>query len=98
MSRIVLFICALMQAQVIVSVALSPTTICPERCDDDGPDGRCPPACLSCAPSAHAPTPLPVPLVTVPSVQRERLAVVATIHPPEPDPADILHVPKHLLA
>ena len=47
MSRVVLFICALMQAQVIVSVALSPTTICPERCDDDGADGRCPPACLS---------------------------------------------------
>ena len=98
MSRLVVFICALMQAHVIESIALSPTTICSERCDDDGPDGRCPPGCLSCAPSAHAPTPLPAPPVTVPSVQREWLSVVAALHPLEPDPADILHVPKHLFA
>src|SRR5437879_9430259 len=59
MTRVLLFLFAVMQAQVIVSLALVPSTICPERCQDDGPDGRCPPACLSCASSAHPAPPLP---------------------------------------
>ena len=98
MTRVLLFLFAVMQAQVIVSVALVPSTICPERCQDDGPDGRCPPACLSCPSSAHPAPPLPAPLVTVPYVHREALPVVANALPPQPEPADIFHVPKRLLA
>ena len=98
MTRVLLFLFAVMQAQIVVSVALVPSTICPERCQDDGPDGRCPPACPSCLSAAHPAPPLPARLVTAPSVHREALPVVANALPPQPEPTDIFHVPKRLLA
>src|SRR2546430_16469342 len=93
MTRVLLFLFAVMQAQVIVSVALVPSTICPERCQDDGPDGRCPPACLRCASSAHPRPPLPAPPGTEPPGHREPLPVVATALPPQPEPPAIFHAP-----
>ncbi|MFN8545557.1 MAG: hypothetical protein U0807_15310 [Candidatus Binatia bacterium] len=96
--RAVLFLFAMMQAQVMVSLAIAPTMICPERCADDGPDGRCPPACPSCAPSTHTAA-LGLACVPVtPAVVRERVPSVAILRPTDPEPADIFHVPKCLLA
>jgi hypothetical protein len=98
MSRALLFIFAMMQAQVVVSLAIAPTTVCPERCADDGPDGQCPPLCLSCPSSSHTAAPVLASVVAVPTVRREPLPAGATLRPTEPEPGDIFHVPKCLLA
>jgi hypothetical protein len=98
MSRALLFVFAIMQAQVMVSLAIVPTTICPERCADDGPDGRCPPACPSCPSSAHTPAPALACTPVTPTEFREAMPRVASLRPDEPEPGDILHVPKRLLA
>jgi len=96
--RAVLFSFALMQAQVMVSLAIAPTTICPERCANDGPDGRCPPACLSCSPSTHTAAPVFACPPVTPAVVREPVPWIASVRPADPEPADIFHVPKRLLA
>jgi hypothetical protein len=97
MSRALVFVFAMMQAQVVVSLAMAPTTICPERCPDDGPDGQCPPACVTCPASAHTATPVTAGVVAIPIVRREPVPPIATVPPAEPEAGDIFHVPKHLL-
>ena len=98
MLRALLFVFAIMQAQVMVSLAIVPTTICPEHCADDGPDGRCPPACPSCPSSTHTAAPVLACAPVTPTVFREPMPPVASLRPGEPEPGDIFHVPKHLLA
>jgi hypothetical protein len=98
MSRVLLFVFAVMQAQVVVALAIAPSTICPERCPDDGPDGRCPPVCLTCPLSSHPATPLPARVASVPVVRWEALPRRATVPVTEPEPDRIFHVPKPLLA
>src|SRR5262245_29808691 len=96
--RAVLFFFALMQAHVIVSLAIGPTMICQERCPEDGPDGRCPPACLSCPASTHTPAPVFACTPVKPAEVREPVPSVSSVQPLDPEPADIFHVPKRLLA
>ena len=71
---------------------------CPEGCPDDGPDGQCPPVCPSCPVSSHTAAPGRSPGLASPAVQREPLPVRSAMRPSEPEPADIFHVPKRLLA
>ena len=98
MSRALLFLFAVMQAQVVVTLAIAPTTVCPERCADDGPDGQCPPACLSCPPSSHTAAPVLACVPVTPTVRGEPVPTVASLRPAEPEPGDIFHVPKPRLA
>jgi hypothetical protein len=98
MSRALLLVFALMQAQVVVVLAAVPTTVCPERCADDGPDGRCPPVCLGCPSSSHTPAPAGARVPLVPAARHEPVPCVADRGPAEPEPREILHVPKALRA
>ncbi len=98
MSRATLLLFALMQAQVIVPLVIAPTMICPERCADDGPDGRCPPACVSCTPSTHTAAPVAAWADVTPSVVRECVPAVTMLRPVDPEPRTVFHVPKRLLA
>ena len=98
MSRLLSLLLALTLAHVVVSIAIVPSTICQERCADDGPDGRCPPVCLSCVPTGHAASPVYVAVWPAPAVRHEALTARAAIVPGDPEPHDIFHVPKALLA
>jgi hypothetical protein len=98
MSRALVFLLAVVQAPAIVSLAVAPTAICPERCPDDETDGRCPPACASCPASTHTVAPVLAAAPVAPAVVRQPVAAVASRSPAEPEPRDIFHVPKRLLA
>jgi hypothetical protein len=98
MSRALVFVFALMQAQVVISLAMAPTTVCPERCPDDGPDGRCPPECVACPPSSHTATPVTACAAAIPTMRGEPVPTIASLPPTEPEPADIFDVPKPSLA
>jgi hypothetical protein len=97
-SRALLVLFAIMQAQVVVSLAIAPTIVCPEHCAHDGPDGRCPPACPSCPPSTHTAAPVLACAPPTPPVVGEPVPSLASLRPTEPEPGDIFHVPKRLLA
>jgi hypothetical protein len=99
MSRLLLpFLLAVMLAQVTVTIAMAPRTICPEACPDDGPDGRCPPACLGCVSTAHAASPAYATSVAAPALRGEVTPTGSPVVFFEPDPADIFHVPRQTLA
>jgi hypothetical protein len=72
---------------------------CSQHCPDDGSDGTCAPNCLDCvccphlkvmtvASEARSSSPRQAPCIP----DREQVA------PPSPEPDDILHIPKPLLA
>lgn len=73
---------------------------CGESCSGDSPDGHCPPACHECSCCAYR-APIPMPQVVI-SVQqqglRESVAAYCEKLPPIPEPGEVLHVPKHVLA
>jgi hypothetical protein len=71
---------------------------CQQRCPDDGPDGRCPPVCAACACAPRSARPGPVAAVAAPSPRAEILAAPMMRASSEPDPQEIAHVPKRLLA
>jgi hypothetical protein len=98
MSRILPLLLALTIAQVVISLALVPTTICQERCPDDGRDGRCPPVCPSCIPTGHAASPTWGAAWCAPDVRGETFLLGVAATPADPEPRDIFHVPKRLLA
>lgn len=98
MSRLLPFLLALTLAHVAVSIAIAPGTICQERCADDGPDGRCPPVCLSCVSTGHAASPAYVSVWPAPAVRHEALLLSVAKILKDPGPHDIFHVPKSLLA
>jgi len=98
MSRVLPLVLAVVMAQVVVSIAIAPSRICTERCADDDADGRCPPVCLSCAPAAHPAPPLSASPVVSPLCRDEVVLAAAIVLPREPDPGDIFHVPKRVLA
>jgi hypothetical protein len=90
--------CAVLATQVLFAVTIAFGAPCGDGCPDDGPDGRCPPACVGC-PCSPRPAPAASPLAIVTPPDRVRaVAVVATHAPFEPAPADIFHVPRRLLA
>jgi hypothetical protein len=96
--RGLLFLYVVLMAHAVVSVALVPSTICPETCADDGPDGRCPPVCVSCSVTAHAVSPGYVPRMATPSVRPEAVPAYAALAPRDPGPRAVFHVPKSALA
>jgi hypothetical protein len=98
MSRVVFFVLVLMRAQVMATLAMAPSTVCPEQCPDDGPDGRCPPVCLSCPASFHSARPITAPVVKAPATRHALLPVLVLGVSSDPAPSDIFHVPKRLLA
>ena len=98
MSRLLSFLLALTVAYVVVSIALVPSTICQERCADDGPDGRCSPVCPSCVPTGHAASPVYVAGWSAPAVRYEALLAREAVVPGDPTAHDIFHVPRALLA
>jgi hypothetical protein len=78
---------------------LSAEPECEASCPGDGPHGECPPGCQLCAccstPRTVPPTlgsPLPLPSVG------QGLLVLGDNVPLSPDPDEILHVPKLVLA
>jgi hypothetical protein len=89
---------AVLVSQVVFVVTIAFGAPCAERCPDDGPDGRCPPACTTC-PCSPRPAPAsPSLVVATPVTHRELAPAVAVLAPSEPEPADIFHVPKRRLA
>ena len=89
---------AVVMVQVVISIAIAPSRICTERCADDDADGRCPPVCLSCAPAAHPAPPRSALPVIAPLCRDETVPAAAIVRPREPEPGDIFHVPKRVLA
>jgi hypothetical protein len=74
---------------------------CAGSCPDDDPEGDCPPVCPSCTCVTHAHPPLLPPRETVAlAVQTPTASSFAAVamFVPSPDPREILHVPKALLA
>jgi hypothetical protein len=95
--RAVLFSCAVLMSHVVFMATVAFGAPCPERCPDDGPDGRCPPACVACSCSPRpAPSAFPAD-VAAPPARGEPVPAFVTPAPREAEPSDIFHVPKHLL-
>jgi hypothetical protein len=72
---------------------------CMQGCDDDGPDGTCPPNCADCVCCAHQ-SPLVADTFTLapPALHRgQRFALVAVDEPASVDPRELQHIPKSLL-
>ena len=72
---------------------------CSQSCPDDAPDGSCPPGCNDCSCCAHL-NPVVASIVLVETVEgiTQDAPVISTSLPPSPEPNDILHIPKSLLA
>ena len=73
--------------------------LCVQTCDDDAPDGTCPPDCGDCVCCAHQ---LPVvadSFTLAPPVaqHRDRFAVDTDDQPASADPREVQHIPKSLL-
>lgn len=78
---------------------LASVQACPEKCPDDSPDGRCPPACEFCGCCA-VPRTLPPEVAAAwigPTVEQCVCAHVDAA-PASAEPHEILHVPKTSLA
>lgn len=71
---------------------------CAERCPDDGPDGRCPPACITCPCSPRPASPPAAVECPHPVAAPARLPAPVMLAPSEPDPIGIFHVPRAVLA
>jgi hypothetical protein len=74
------------------------TEECDQACAGDV-DGKCPPACHDCTCCLYR-TPVPMPVAV--TVEAPLLSVPVPefreVFPPSPEPHDILHVPKRVLA
>lgn len=96
--RSVLLASAVLVSQVAFVLTIAFGAPCLERCPDDGPDGRCPPLCMTCPCSPRPVTVAAKAAIVAPVARGEMLAACVTRTPAEPEPADIFHVPKSLLA
>jgi hypothetical protein len=90
--------CAVVVSHVVFSLTIAFGAPCIEECPDDGPDGRCPPACMTCPCSPRPARTGPALVLAAPATAGLPLAAVVVLPPCEPEPADIFHVPKSLLA
>ena len=88
----------LVASYLVLVFAIAFGASCSERCADDAADARCAPMCASCACCPHPGPSASLPVVGVSPARTEYLARLVILAPCEPDPADILHVPKRLLA
>ncbi len=96
---IIAVIALLGQASGIFAATSADESRCKQPCPDDDDEGHCPPNCAFCACCAHMPTVTVVRasvLLKVPPTPV--LFHVVEVIPPSAEPADILHVPKPLLA
>jgi len=98
MLRVLLLVGTVLVTQVVGSVAIVRGAVCPERCPDDGPDGRCPPSCLSCPCTARPARPVSAPIAETPETRHEAARSPLAVAPRAPEPRDIFHVPKRFLA
>jgi hypothetical protein len=71
---------------------------CLDRCPDDGPDERCPPACWTCPCAPKAGAVAPARALAAPTASASAVEAVVVGPPVGPEPGDIFHVPKRLLA
>jgi hypothetical protein len=79
--------------------ALATIGDCMQDCDDDGPDGRCPPNCADCVCCTHQ-SPLVVDTFTLapPALHHgQRFALDAVDEPASADPRELQHIPKSLI-
>jgi hypothetical protein len=96
-------LCLLIATIAMVAPALavtSPSTSCVQPCDDDSPDGDCPPDCPECVCCPHLTSAIPssaIVLVAVPAPS-DRHVEAPQLLPPSTDPREITHVPKVVTA
>jgi hypothetical protein len=83
-----------------ILAASSPSQTCVQQCDDDGPDGDCPPDCPECVCCPHLTPAVPmfsmVP-VSLPAPTCRRVETTQ-LPPLSADPREITHVPKLVAA
>jgi hypothetical protein len=89
---------AVLVSQIVFVAITAFGTPCPERCPDDGPDGRCPPLCMTCPCAAHAVRPAPPTGLLAAATTVEPAVAAVSRGPRAPEPRAIFHVPKRLLA
>ena len=71
---------------------------CVQSCDDDGPDGRCPPDCGDCVCCAHQP-PIAAQTFVLAPPPADHLQMIggdADRQPASADPREVQHIPKTL--
>lgn len=91
--------CVLFLAQATGAFRLVAEDTCTRTCADDVADGGCVPSCVFCLCCAHA-----KPLAASPAVAAPRPTIIGAMSEhtprvrPAPDPREILHVPKPVLA
>jgi hypothetical protein len=98
--RILAFVMVALMAGSATGVLSAFEDECVENCGDDDAGGPCcPAACSSCLCTGRAPTVLPgaLPALGVVESHDALCALVTTDTPPEPDPSEILHVPRSLV-
>ncbi len=96
--RFRLIVCGVLLSQVLFALMIAAGAPCLERCEDDQADGRCPPACVTCPCSPRLATARATPITVAPATQEAIVIAVALLSPHQPEPDDISHVPKSLLA
>lgn len=85
-------------AHVVFLLVVAFGTPCLDDCPDDGPDGRCPPACRTCPCSPKAGPTTVASVIETPAASTGSFAATIVSAPVAPEPRDIFHVPKRLLA
>ena len=96
--RFVVLSCAVLASYVVFIATVAFGSPCFEHCPDDGADGRCPPMCVTCACAPHPAPPAPVAKAGAPATLHAAIVPPAIRVPGGPEPRDIFHVPKSLLA
>jgi hypothetical protein len=90
--------CATLAGYLVFLAAVALGGPCPEPCADDAPEGACPPLCMACPCSPRSAPPAAPPVAAQPLARGELVPAPATVAPFEPEPGDIFHVPRRLLA
>ena len=93
-----LIACGLLLGQILFALTIAFGAPCLERCEDDQAEGRCPPACVTCPCSPRLATTGAAPVTVSPATHAAAVIAVALLSPRQPEPDDISHVPKRLLA
>jgi hypothetical protein len=90
--------CLMLAVHAVFLLAISFGAPCLDQCEDDGLDGRCPPACMACPCSPKAGPVAAVSTVAAPAASPSFYAAFVARAPRAPEPHDIFHVPKLPLA
>lgn len=80
-------------------IAGTELSVCFERCPDDDEQGNCAASCTDCVSCPHAQaSALTAATKELPIRANERMPEQVRLAHPSPEPAEILHVPKAVLA